>query len=299
MIVVAGGTGFIGSAVVKRLLRVGVDVTVMTAHAERSRERIERMGATVVRGDVLDPASLARAVMGADAVVQALTFPTFPVEKRSRSFTFEEFDHRGTERLVTAAVAAGAGRFVFASGSGAAPDAAKVWYRAKWFGEEAIRRSGIDHAILRPSWVYGPGDRALNRFVVFAKRLPFVPVVGDGRQRLQPVFIDDVAEALCQAAVPSGPSGTFDIGGPEVMTMDEVLRTMLEVMGKRRPLVHVPEALPKAAGLVLQTLPKPPLSPDAVEFLTGDALADTGDLLRAFDLRLTPLREGLATYLGR
>ncbi len=297
-ILVAGGSGFIGRGVVRRLVAAGSDVAVMTAHPQRSEEAIRRMGAAPVTGDVTDPDSLPRAVSGVRAVVQAMTFPTFPVEKRSKGFTFEEFDHRGTARLVAAAASAGVSRFVYCSGSGAAPDADKVWFRAKWEGEEAIRSSGVPFAIVRPSWIYGPEDRALNRFVTFARRLPFVPVVGDGRQRLQPVFIDDVAEVLARGAAEDGPTGTFEIGGPQVMSMDGVLRTMLSVMGRRRPLVHVPAALPKLAGLVLQSLPKPPLSPDAVEFLTGDALADTGPLLDAFDTRLTPLREGLSTYLA-
>jgi uncharacterized protein YbjT (DUF2867 family) len=298
MILVAGGSGFIGSAIVRRLLRGGADVAVMTAHPERSRERIERSGARPVRGDVTDEASLVAAVRGADVVIQALSFPTFPVEKPSRGYTFEEFDHRGTERLARAAASAGTRKYLFSSGTGAAEDAAETWYRAKWRGERAVVATGIDHAIIRPSWVYGKGDRALNRFVTFARALPFVPVIGNGRQRLQPVFIDDVAEAFALAAEPGGPSGIFEIGGPDVLTMDEVLRTMLEVMGKRRPLIHVPAALPKAAGFFAQALPAPPLSPAAVAFITGDALADTRALLDATGMTLTTLREGLATYLA-
>jgi NADH dehydrogenase len=134
--------------------------------------------------------------------------------------------------------------------------------------------------------------------VRFHRWLPFVPVIGDGRQRLQPVFVEDVAEALAQAAAAEGPTGTFEIGGPEVMDMNDVLATMMDVRGRRKPLVHVPIVLPKLAGFFLQVLPKPPFTPAAVDFVTGDALADTGPLLRAFDLRLTPLREGLRTYLG-
>ena len=298
MILVAGGSGFIGSAIVERLLGGGAEVAVMTAHPERSRERIERSGARLVRGDVMDAGSLAAAVRGADVVIQALTFPTFPVEKPSRGYTFEEFDHLGTERLAKAAARAGASKFLFSSGSGAAEDAARIWYRAKWRGEQAIAASGIDHAIIRPSWVYGKRDRALNRFVRLARTLPFVPVIGNGRQRLQPVFVEDVAEAFARMAQPGGPSGIFEIGGPEVLTMDAILRTMLEVMGKRRPLVHVPAALPRAAGFFAQALPTPPLSPAAVAFITGDAVADTRALLEATNLKLTPLREGLATYLA-
>jgi NADH dehydrogenase len=297
VILVAGGSGFIGRAVVRRLRREEVEVAVMTAHPDRSRRRIEELGAAVRTGDIQDPDSLREAVRGVDAVVQALTFPTFPVEKRSRGFTFEEFDHLGTERLAVAAAEAEVGRFAFVSGSGAAPDAPKVWHRAKWFGEEAVRAAGIPHVVIRPSWIYGPEDRALNRFATFHRMLPFVPVVGDGRQRLQPAFIEDVAEAIVLAVRPGAPVGTFEIGGPQVMTMDDVLRTMMEVRGKPKPLLHVPALLPKMAGAVLRWLPRPPLSPDAVDFLTGDAMADNGPLLEAFGLELTPLREGLASYL--
>jgi NADH dehydrogenase len=299
MILVAGGSGFIGAAVVRRLVRGGGDVGVMTAHPHRSKARIASLGARLVPGDVLDPASLDRAMGGADVVVQTLTFPTFPVERPRKRYTFAEFDHLGTERLVQAAVRGGVGRFVFCSGAGAAPDAPKVWFRAKWAGEEAVRDSRVSHAILRPSWVYGPEDRALNKFVAFHRWLPFVPVIGDGRQQLQPVFVDDVAEALAQAAAATGPTGTFEVGGPDVMDMNEVLTVMMEVRGRRKPLVHFPPALPKLAGFFLQFLPRPPLSPDAVDFATGDALADTAPLLRAFDIRLTPLRAGLSTYLTR
>lgn len=298
MILVAGGSGFVGASVVRRLVARGRDVAVMTAHPERSAARIRSLGARAVVGDVQDPDSLPAAVDGAEVVVQALTFPTFPVEKASKGYTFEEFEHLGTERLVAAALSAGAARFVYASGVGVAADAPKAWHRAKWRGEAAIERSGIAHTIVRPSWVYGPEDRALNRLVTFYRRLPFVPVVGDGRQQLQPVFIDDVGEVLARATSPDGPTGTFEIGGPDVLSMDDVLRTMMDVLGKRKRLVHVPAALPKSAGFFAQALPTPPLSPDAVDFLTGDAVADTGPLLQAFGIRLMPFREGLRTYLG-
>jgi uncharacterized protein YbjT (DUF2867 family) len=298
VILVAGGSGFIGGAVVRRLVREGADVAVLTAHPRKSRTRIERLGARAIEGDVRDEASLDRAVEGADVVVQSLSFPNYPMEKPRKGSTFWEFDARATERLVATASSASAKKFVFASGVGAAPDAPKHWYRAKWAGEEAIRAAGISHAIIRPSWAYGPEDRALNRFVEFHRWLPFVPVVGDGRQRLQPVFVDDVAEVFALAVRPDGPVGTFELGGPEVMTMNDVLGAMMEARGKRKPLVHFPPFLPKLAGFFLQVLPRPPLTPDAVDFLTADAVADVDPLVRAFGIELTPLREGLATYLA-
>jgi uncharacterized protein YbjT (DUF2867 family) len=150
--------------------------------------------------------------------------------------------------------------------------------------------------------VYGPHDRALNRFVALARRLPFLPVIGSGEQRVQPVFIDDIARAAADALdSPAAVNGTFEIGGPDVLTMNELLRTMLDVMGKARPLVHIPAVLPRLAGALIGLVPLPdrPISPDAVTFITMDALADTTALRAAFpELRLTPVREGLATYLG-
>jgi uncharacterized protein YbjT (DUF2867 family) len=296
VILVAGGTGFIGSAVVRRLMASGAPVAAMSAHPDR---RGRDGGVRLVGGDVLRPETLPDAVAGAEAVVQALTFPTFPVEKPSKGFTFEEFEHRGTERLVRAAEAAGVRRYVYVSGVGVAPDAEKVWHRAKWAGERAVLGSSMSTCVIRPSWAYGPGDRALNRFVAFARRGPAVPVIGDGSQRVQPVFVDDVGEAVARAAAVDGPSGVFEIGGPDVLSMDQVLGAVLRALGKpRKRLVHVPAALPKAAGAVVRVLPRPPLSPDAVDFATGDAVADTAELLAAFPgLRLRSLDEGLATYL--
>jgi uncharacterized protein YbjT (DUF2867 family) len=298
VILVAGGSGFIGSAVVKRLKLKGHDVGVMTAHPAKSRRKIESLGGRLVVGDVQRPESLEPAVRGAEVVVQALTFPTFPVEKPRKGFTFEAFDHRGTERLAAAAASAGVRRFVYCSGVGADPDSPKAWFRAKWFGEESVRRTGLDHAIIRPSWVYGPEDIALNKFVAFHRWLPFVPVVGDGNQRVQPLFVDDLGESLARAAGPSGPSGTFEVGGPDVMTMNRVLQTMMDVREKQKPLVHFPVWMPKLAGFFLQALPRPPLSPRAIELGTADAVADAESFLEAFEMELTPLRAGLATYLA-
>jgi uncharacterized protein YbjT (DUF2867 family) len=298
MILVAGGTGLIGSAVVRHLVGQGSDVMVMTTRPERSREAIQRMGARAVRGDVLDPSSLPTAVRGAEVVVQALTFPTFPVERPRKGYTYDAFDGAGTERLVRAAVEAGVTRYVYGSGVGAALDGPKPRYRAKWRGEEAVRRSGLEHAIVRPSWVYGPRDIGLNKFVAFHRWLPFVPVVGDGTQRVQPVFVDDVGVAMARAAAVGGAQGTFEVGGPEVLTMNEVIGTMMEVRGKRKPLLHLPPWFAKLGAFFLQFLPNAPLSPGAIDFATADALADTGSLLDAFDLRPRTLREGLGTYLG-
>lgn len=299
MILVAGGTGFIGGAVVRELARRGQRVAVMSHRPERAARQFPGLDIEVRRGDARDPASLGSAVAGIETVISAMQFPNFPVENKKKGYTFYEVDARGNERLVRAAKAAGVRGYVYLSGSGASATAAKHWFRAKWQAEQAIIGSGLRYSIFRPSWVYGPKDNSLNRFVMFARMLPFMPVIGDGKQRMQPVFVDDVVRGVCDSLTTEAAADqVFEIGGPNVMTMDDVLRTMLSVMGKRRPLLHAPAALPKLAGALMAPLPKRPLSPDAVDFITHDALADNSNLVRVFTPRLTPLREGLATYLG-
>ena len=112
---------------------------------------------------------------GVETVVGCQQFPNSPIEDPKRGYTFEEVDARGTENLVQAAKAAGVQKYVYLSGSGAAPDAERHWYRAKWRAERAVRESGMQFVILRPSWVYGPEDRSLNRFLGMSRYLPFVP----------------------------------------------------------------------------------------------------------------------------
>ncbi|MGQ9573359.1 MAG: complex I NDUFA9 subunit family protein [Dehalococcoidia bacterium] len=300
MILVAGGTGFVGGGIVRELARRGKPVAVLSRSAGKAAARFPGLNVEYRQGDVTDPASLATAVQGTEVVIGCVQFPNSPIENRRRGHTFEEVDAIGTERLVAAAKAAGVQRYIYLSGAGAAADAKYHWFRAKWRAETAVRESGITYVIFRPSWVYGPEDRSLNRFLTMSRFLPFVPVIGDGsKQRLQPVFIDDLAWAVAEAVENrAADNKVFEIGGPEVLTMSEIIRIALKVMGRRRFLLSIPKALMKAQAALLQFLPGRPLTPDAIDFITMDALADSSDVVDTLGLRLTPLKEGLASYLG-
>lgn len=298
MILVAGGTGFIGSAIVRALRTRGEAVAVMS----RSADATIQPGVSIRAGDVLRPETLPAAIAGCETVINAVQFPNYPTENKSKGFTFEEVDQHGTERLVAAAKAAGARRFIYISGVGAAPDAAKHWFRAKWAAEAAVKDSGLTYTILRPSWVYGPDDHALNRLVGFARRLPFVPVIGNGEQRLQPVFVDDVAASVSASlGHPAAENHVFEVGGPQVLTMNEIVRMVLQVLGKQKPLIHAPAAIMELAASVAGLLPNAPLSPEIVSFATTDAVTGAGavqELEQALGVQLTLLRAGLASYLS-
>ena len=298
MILVAGGTGFVGSAVVEYLVSRGEEVAVLGRDAAKIRGAFGHVEPR--QADVREPASLAHAMHGIEVVVNAVQFPNSPIEVRRKGWTFEETDYKGTVNQVAAAKAAGVRRFVYVSGVGAAPDAAKHWFRFKHQAEQHLQASGLEWGIVRPTWVFGPGDQALNRLLGFTKFLPFLPLFGDGKQDMQPVFIDDVGRVVGEAATrPEAANQLFELGGPEVMSMNEVLKTAMDVAGRRRPILHQPIFVGKLIGTVAGVLPAPPLSADAVEFIVAPAVADTANLQRVLSPRLTPLREGLATYLGK
>jgi uncharacterized protein YbjT (DUF2867 family) len=297
IVAVAGGTGFVGGGIAAELERRGERVIVLSHRSAVAADG--RVGAETRHADIADPSTLVPALAGAEALVIALAFRGYPMENPRRGETFEAVDAAGTERLVAAAKTAGVKAVVYLSGAGAAPDAARHWFRAKWRAEEAVRGSGLRWTILRPTWLYGPRDAALNRFLGFARFLPFVPVTGDGKQLLAPVFIGDVAAIVADSLHdPAAADHMFEVGGPDTMTMNEVIRTALRVADKRRALLHAPATLMKLVAWPLKFLPRPPLTPDAIDFVNQPATVDVGPLLAALPRRLTPLEEGLRTYLG-
>jgi NADH dehydrogenase len=167
-IVVTGGTGFIGREIVRRLLHDGQhEIVVTTRNPTRDlwggRVRLEQAFA----GDRL---SLGKAFTGAEVVVHAIQFPNHPVEKPSLGRTYMEVDGLGTVAAAETARKLGVRRFVYMSGAGAGQGRDKPWFRAKDMAEDAIRASGMEHGILRPSWIYGPNDRSMNRLATFIRR---------------------------------------------------------------------------------------------------------------------------------
>jgi uncharacterized protein YbjT (DUF2867 family) len=295
-VLVAGGTGFIGSRVVDELLaKGGHRVLVMTRDPARARPR---EGVEYVRGDVSDAASLEAATRGVDVVVHAVQFPNHPVENSRKGWTYEQVDGEGTERMVGAAVKNGVKRFVYLSGAGTRPGRTEPWFRAKERAERAITSSGMEYVILQPSWIYGPDDRSMNKFVAFVKYLPIVPVIGSGQERVQALSVYDVAKVAAAAVdEPAATNRVFELGSSPPLTMDEILRTIMRVLGKRKPLLHQPAWLIKIPASIIQYLPNAPLSPGAVDFITMDERVDASDAEQVFDIQFRSLETGLREYL--
>ena len=296
-IVVTGATGLIGREVVEQLAEVeGVRVVATTRDPERRSFRHVRI--EWVQAFAGDPLSLARAFTRADVVVYAAQFPNHPVEDPRRGRSYREFDGLGTQTAVRVARACGVRRFVYLSGAGAGQGRPEPWFQAKERAESALRESGLEFVSLRPSWIYGPRDRSLNRFVDFCRYLPFVPVIGDGRTPVFPVHVTDVARCAVEASLREDAKAVaLEIGGPQRMTMDDVIRTLLWVLSKRRPILHQPAGLMKPLAAGMQLLPNPMLSPGAIDFLLQEVEIDPKPAMDYFGFRFRSLEEGLREYL--
>jgi NADH dehydrogenase len=297
-IVVAGGTGFLGRHITRALLEANHEVTVLG----RSPEKVARIsnvhGAKAVRGDITESTSLIDVLKGADAALQVAQFPNHPIEVPRKGLTYDRYDRQGTENLLAEAKRSGVGRFFYISGAGADPNSDKTWYRAKGRAEAAIKASGLSYAILRPSWAYGPEDKALNKFALMARFSPAVIVPGTRPQRVQPVHVDDIAASVASwFGKDDAWNQMLEIGSREVMTMHEIVQTLLQVMGKRRPIVHIPLSLLKVATAPLVVLPKPPMTPQGLEFATQDGLVNVEPLIQKLGVEPVPLAEGLRRYL--
>jgi uncharacterized protein YbjT (DUF2867 family) len=298
-IAVAGGSGFIGRYICKALQTDGHDVVVLGRDPDKTRRIPQLHGAEARRADVTDPESLRGVLEGAEAVVFSISFPNYPMEQPRKGLTFDRYERGGVANVLAECDRANVGRFLYISGAGAHPTSDKTWYRAKGRAEEAIKAAGIEYCVIRPSWAYGPEDRALNRFVQIARLSPVIPRPKVGPQLIRPVFVEDVGEAVRLAFATEDAWGrVMEIGGPEVLTMNQVIHTMLKVLGKRRLIVPVPVPLLKLATAPLVVLPRPPMSPSGIEFATQDGLVDPTELMELLELEPVSLRVGLARYLS-
>jgi NADH dehydrogenase len=300
MILVTGGTGFIGREVVKKLVRLGKPVRVMARNPEKAKALFAGLPVETVGGSVRDLASLVSAMQGVHTVMNCVQLENYPTENRRKGLTFMEVDGAGTVNQVEAAKRAAVREFFYLSGAGAGQGKKETWFRAKDMAEKAVRESGLFFVIVRPSWVYGPNDKSVNRFIAMARRLPFMPLIGDGSQRVQPLYIEDLASIVSMAeGNPAARNRVFEAGGPEVFTMRGLVEKILEVLGKRKLVIPFPIPLVRVASRFLRYIPGSGISPEVVDFSLQEAVVDNASLLSTFKVKLTRFQEALRTYIER
>ena len=288
-VLVTGGTGFIGPKVVHALRAREHDVRALVRRPERAKT-LQAWGCELAEGNVTDAESLRRAAEGCEAAVHLVSIIKGPPEEYDRVMV------RGTGNLLAAAKDAGARRVVLMSALGTSEENRRLvpYFAAKWEMEQATAGSGLEHVIFRPSFVFGKDGGVLPMFVRQVKLAPLTPVVGTGETRLQPIWVEDVAQFFAQAVdAPAAANRSFEIGGPDVVTWNELYARIKRVLGIRRGTVHMPVGLVRAGAAVVERLPGAPITRDQVTMLTegGDNVCDNGPALEAFGVDLVGLDE--------
>lgn len=268
VVTIFGGSGFLGRHLVQALAKTGARMRVAVRRPELAGHLRPAGGVgqiKAVQANIRYPDSLRAPAEGADAVINLVGILA-PSGKQS----FKAVQDEGARHVAEVARAAGAKMFLHVSAIGADPRSPSVYGKTKAAGEQAVRETFPGAMIVRPSIVFGPEDQFFNRFAALARLLPALPVIG-GSTKFQPVFVGDVAKAIVAALRgTAGEGATLELGGPEILTMKEVLERVLAYTMRKRWLVPVPFPLAKLQGALLQFLPNAPLTLDQVRLLQRD-----------------------------
>jgi uncharacterized protein YbjT (DUF2867 family) len=292
-IAVTGANGFVGRHLIARLQLRRHDVRALVSERPGSERELPGggVGMDVRRADVRRPQTLLGAFDGMDALVHTVAVPT---ERKQR---FAEVNVAGVAHVVEEARRAGVARIVHMSAIGADPASPYPYLRSKGRGQALVTGAGIPHVILRPSLLFGEGDDFFPR-LRFSLYFPIVPVPGDGKARFQPVHVDDIAQALVAALERSDLTGVHEVGGPEVVTYDDMLEETMRGSGIRRPRVHVPVLLMKPAAFLMSVLPDPPVTTDQLDLLAAENTPKNNALEPVFGVRPRSFKGALG-YLRR
>ena len=291
MILVTGGTGFVGGHIAHELRRRELPVRCVVRDL-RKASKLGAWGCELVVGDMTDAASLRRAAEGCDRVVHLVAI------RQGREEQFRRVMVDGTRDLLAAAKEAGVGRLVHMSALGTSEATKDLvpYYGAKWESEELVRASGLDHVIFRPSFIFGPDGGILPTFLKLARLTPVTPIIGSGRQRIQPIWAGDVASYFAEGVEREEVTGrVFELGGPDLVSWNEFWSRLKRARGMRRPSVHVPVGVMRVNAVLTERLPgNIPLTRDLLTMLEhGDNVAADDEAVRTFELPLVPLDEQL------
>lgn len=293
MILVTGGTGFVGPKVVHALRERDLPVRCLVRKpSSGAAQSLAAWGCELAEGDVTDVASLKRSVEGCDVVVHLVAIRQGSREK------FERVMEQATRDLVAAAKEAGVRRFVLMSALGTSEEAKDLvpYYHAKWVMEQTVAGSGLEHVTFRPSFIFGRDGGILPTFKRLARLAPVTPIIGSGTQRLQPIWVEDVAAYFAEGVQRAEVAGRiFELGGPDAVTWNELWARLKRALGVRRPSIHVPVGLMRANALITERLPGDvPLTRDLLTMLEhGDNTVSNDDAVQTFGLSLVPLDEQL------
>jgi NADH dehydrogenase len=293
VILVTGATGFVGSNIIKELVSQGYQVRGLV-HSQRDFERLKGLPIETVTGDITNFDSLTKPFEGVQTV-----FSCVGIIYETKSANFDSIHVLGTRSLVEMALKNKVRHFIHTSALGTRPNAVSRYHQSKFRAEQIIQDSGLTYTIFRPSILFGPEDDFVNRFARMLKYNPVFPLVGEGKSRLQPLYIKDLARCVVASLkTPEAKNKIFEIGGPRAMTLLEILEAVKKFRGYgRRFHPHLPYTtvfnFVKFAEKFLSALP---VTTDQLLMLQEDNICDNSSAERTFGIKLTSLEEGLPQY---
>ena len=294
-VLLTGATGFVGSHMLERLVTGGHEVRAVVRDSMKLDPPPGPGRVIPIPGDVVTGRGLEEAASGCEAAIHLVG-----IILEMGGDTFEQVHHKGTVNVVNAARSAGVKRFVQMSALGARADGVSGYQTTKWKAEQAVRSSGIEFVILRPSIIFGPRDGFVTQMLQVMRSAPlFRPVVGSGSYPFRPVYIGDVVECFVQSLTNEAATGqTIALVGAEELTLNALLATLAECAGIRKRAVHVPFSLMYANASVLgRFLKRPPVTTDQLRMLQEGSTADPGPMTRIFHIDPVGFRQGLERYL--
>ncbi|BAC91576.1 complex I NDUFA9 subunit family protein [Gloeobacter violaceus] len=296
MILLTGATGFIGSHTARTLRERGLSVRALV-RSGADTSALKALEVDLVVGHLDDKASLVRACTGVDAIVHLVGI----IRELPPTVTFERIHVEGTRNLLAAATEAGVRKFVYISAIGSRPDAIARYHQTKWATEALVRSSGLTWVILRPSVVFGPGDEFINLLANdLVRKPPFIPVIGPGTNKLQPLWVKDLAEVIARCTTSSSFDGRIlEVGGPEQLSLHEILALLARHLRVRKPFVSIPIALVQPAvalgsAIAPQLLP---ITADQLTMLQEDNITAERPFSGELRMPLTDLATGIREYL--
>ncbi len=293
---VTGGTGFVGGFILRRLLDDGHEVVALARpDSERGVAHLPD-GVQTARADVLGP-DLSDQMEGVDAVIHLVGIIR---EYPRRGVTFRSLHVEATQNVVRAMEKAGVKRLVHMSALGAGPEGATDYFATKWEAEKAVKESGLEWTVMKPSVIFGPGDEFVNMLAGQVRLAPVVPVMGDGRYQMQPVSAADVAEGFVKSlSMPESAGKSFEVGGPDRLTYLEIIDAIGAALGKGpRPKLRFPLWLMGPIIRMMGGFDFFPVTEGQLKMLLMSNVCDPGPYFEFFNISPKPFRQGIREYLA-
>ncbi len=290
-IAVTGASGFIGRNLIRELTTTGHQII---AFYNRQFPQFSASNLTWIKVDIHSLESLKGGLAGVEIIYHLVG-----IIAETKELTFEQTVTVGTRNLITAAKFCHAKKIIYLSALGTSPTAESKYFQTKWAAEESVRNSGLEYLILRPSIIFGQDDKFLNKFTGIIRYSPIIPLVGNGRQPLQPIYIKDLINILRESlSSHRAINKVIEIGGPEKYEFREIIAILKKILNKKRINIYIPIWFLQLAAIIMEKIIKPsPVTVDQLKMLSAGSTCDNSELIRIYGIRLTKLENGLREYL--